>query len=70
MAKTTKPRIGKSGTAWRHANIGRLLNNAVRSDAAHPMYPVGADGASQAIIDAHALADALAGQPPGRAARL
>src|SRR5215831_6661753 len=23
-------RTRKSGTAWRHANIGRLLNNAVR----------------------------------------
>ncbi len=30
MAKATKPRIETSGTAWRHANIGRLLNNAVR----------------------------------------
>jgi 2-polyprenyl-6-methoxyphenol hydroxylase-like FAD-dependent oxidoreductase len=32
-------------------------------DAAHPMYPIGANGASQAIIDARALADALAKQP-------
>jgi 2-polyprenyl-6-methoxyphenol hydroxylase-like FAD-dependent oxidoreductase len=29
-------------------------------DAAHPMYPVGSNGASQAILDARALADALA----------
>ncbi len=29
-------------------------------DAAHPMYPVGANGASQAIIDAHVLTDELA----------
>ena len=29
-------------------------------DAAHPMYPVGSNGASQAILDASALADALA----------
>jgi 2-polyprenyl-6-methoxyphenol hydroxylase-like FAD-dependent oxidoreductase len=29
-------------------------------DAAHPMYPVGANGGSQAIIDARVLADALA----------
>ncbi|WJR76862.1 flavin-dependent oxidoreductase [Bradyrhizobium sp. NP1] len=28
-------------------------------DAAHPMYPIGANGGSQAIIDARALADAL-----------
>ena len=29
-------------------------------DAAHPMYPVGANGGSQAILDAAALADELA----------
>ena len=28
-------------------------------DAAHPMYPVGSNGAAQAILDARALADAL-----------
>jgi 2-polyprenyl-6-methoxyphenol hydroxylase-like FAD-dependent oxidoreductase len=28
-------------------------------DAAHPMYPVGSNGASQAILDARALADQL-----------
>lgn len=31
-------------------------------DAAHPMYPIGSNGASQAILDARALADALAGE--------
>jgi 2-polyprenyl-6-methoxyphenol hydroxylase-like FAD-dependent oxidoreductase len=30
-------------------------------DAAHPMYPVGANGASQAIVDARTLADDLHG---------
>ncbi|MEN9646740.1 MAG: hypothetical protein RL238_3409 [Actinomycetota bacterium] len=30
-------------------------------DAAHPMYPIGSNGASQAIIDALTLADLLAG---------
>ncbi|MBN9428564.1 MAG: flavin-dependent oxidoreductase [Burkholderiales bacterium] len=30
-------------------------------DAAHPMYPIGSNGASQAILDARALADALSG---------
>jgi 2-polyprenyl-6-methoxyphenol hydroxylase-like FAD-dependent oxidoreductase len=30
-------------------------------DAAHPMYPVGSNGASQAILDARALADHLVG---------
>lgn len=32
-------------------------------DAAHPMYPVGSNGASQAILDARALAKLLAEQP-------
>jgi 2-polyprenyl-6-methoxyphenol hydroxylase-like FAD-dependent oxidoreductase len=31
-------------------------------DAAHPMFPIGSNGASQAILDARALADALAGE--------
>ena len=32
-------------------------------DAAHPMYPIGSNGASQAVLDARALADALAASP-------
>ena len=28
-------------------------------DAAHPMYPIGSNGASQAILDAYALGEAL-----------
>ncbi len=32
-------------------------------DAAHPMYPVGSNGASQAILDARCLTDLLAAQP-------
>ena len=31
-------------------------------DAAHPMYPIGSNGASQGILDADALVRALAGQ--------
>ncbi|MGK2867860.1 MAG: FAD-dependent monooxygenase [Mycobacterium sp.] len=34
-------------------------------DAAHPMYPVGANGASQAIVDARVLADELHRDPHG-----
>jgi len=35
-------------------------------DAAHPMYPIGANGASQAVLDARVLADCLARDPgPG-----
>ncbi|MHA6345320.1 flavin-dependent oxidoreductase [Roseivivax sp. CAU 1761] len=37
-------------------------------DAAHPMYPVGSNGASQAVLDARCLADALARAEHPRAA--
>lgn len=37
-------------------------------DAAHPMYPTGANGASQAILDARVLARELASQPSIEAA--
>ena len=40
---------------WSHGRVTLL------GDAAHPMYPVGSNGASQAILDARALADRLAG---------
>ncbi|ETX30279.1 flavin-dependent oxidoreductase [Roseivivax isoporae] len=36
-------------------------------DAAHPMYPVGSNGASQAVLDARCLADALAAAEHPRA---
>ena len=38
---------------WSHGRISLL------GDAAHPMYPIGSNGASQAILDARALADCL-----------
>jgi 2-polyprenyl-6-methoxyphenol hydroxylase-like FAD-dependent oxidoreductase len=38
---------------WSHGRVTLL------GDAAHPMYPVGSNGASQAILDARALADML-----------
>ena len=40
---------------WSHGRATLL------GDAAHPMYPVGSNGASQAILDARALADRLQG---------
>ena len=40
---------------WSHGRVSLL------GDAAHPMYPVGSNGASQAILDARSLADRLAG---------
>src|SRR6056297_3518253 len=39
---------------WSHSRVTLL------GDAAHPMYPVGSNGASQAILDARDLADRLA----------
>ena len=39
---------------WTHGRVTLL------GDAAHPMYPVGSNGAAQAILDACCLADALA----------
>ncbi|WP_137127666.1 flavin-dependent oxidoreductase [Roseomonas sp. HF4] len=36
-------------------------------DAAHPMYPVGSNGASQAVLDARCLAGMLAARPPAEA---
>lgn len=39
-----------------HWGAGRVT---LLGDAAHPMYPVGANGGSQAIIDARVLADSL-----------
>jgi len=36
-------------------------------DAAHPMYPRGSNGAGQAIVDAHTLAEELAGKEPAAA---
>jgi 2-polyprenyl-6-methoxyphenol hydroxylase-like FAD-dependent oxidoreductase len=42
---------------WTHGRVTLL------GDAAHPMYPVGSNGASQAIVDARILARELALQP-------
>ena len=42
---------------------GRFGGCHLLGDAAHPMYPVGANGASQAIIDGRVLARALALEP-------
>ncbi len=48
---------------WTHGRVTLL------GDAAHPMYPVGSNGASQAILDARCLADCLAAQPAPAALR-
>jgi len=47
---------------WSHGRVTLL------GDAAHPMYPVGSNGASQGILDAAALAEALATEPDAVAA--
>jgi 2-polyprenyl-6-methoxyphenol hydroxylase-like FAD-dependent oxidoreductase len=47
---------------WSHGRVTLL------GDAAHPMYPVGSNGASQAILDARCLADRLrSAEHPGHA---
>ncbi len=38
---------------WTHGRVTLL------GDAAHPMYPIGSNGASQGILDAEAMADAM-----------
>lgn len=45
---------------WTHGRVTLL------GDAAHPMYPIGSNGASQAILDAEAMADALLSSGFGR----
>src|SRR5712691_7856681 len=47
-------------------SFGRMT---LLGDAAHPMYPVGSNGASQAIIDARVLARELALGPSLETAR-
>jgi len=47
---------------WRDGRVTLL------GDAAHPMYPIGSNGASQAILDVRALADALQREPSIEAA--
>ena len=49
------PMVDKDPLA--HWSFGRVT---LLGDAAHPMYPRGSNGAGQAILDARALADALA----------
>lgn len=52
------PMVDRDPLSWWGRGRVTLLG-----DAAHPMYPVGANGGSQAILDARALADSLAGHP-------
>ena len=49
---------------WSHGRVTLL------GDAAHPMYPVGSNGASQAVLDARCLARVLAANPDDAAAAL
>ncbi|MCW5702168.1 MAG: flavin-dependent oxidoreductase [Bradyrhizobium sp.] len=55
---TQYPMIDRDPLPWWTQGRVTLLG-----DAAHPMYPMGANGASQAIVDAQALAAALKAQP-------
>lgn len=62
-----KALVGATETFWEYPMcdrdpVERWLEGRVTllGDAAHPMYPMGANGASQAILDARSFADALA----------
>jgi len=55
---TQYPMIDRDPLPWWTKGRVTLLG-----DAAHPMYPMGANGASQAILDGKAIADALEEQP-------
>ncbi|GLK56636.1 2-polyprenyl-6-methoxyphenol hydroxylase-like FAD-dependent oxidoreductase [Methylopila capsulata] len=50
-----------------HWSFGRIT---LLGDAAHPIVPLGSNGAGQAILDARALADSLALAPPETAFRV
>ena len=49
---------------WSHGRVTLL------GDSAHPMYPVGSNGASQAVLDARCLARVLAARPSNPEAAL
>ena len=56
------PMVDKDPLArWTHGRVTLL------GDAAHPMVPRGSNGAGQAIVDAHVLAEELAGREPAAA---
>ena len=55
---TQYPMIDRDPLPWWTDRRVTLLG-----DAAHPMYPIGANGASQAIIDARVLSDQLEREP-------
>ncbi len=57
------PMVDREPLSWWTAGRVTLLG-----DAAHPMYPRGANGAAQALLDARALAIALADEPDRRIA--
>jgi 5-methylphenazine-1-carboxylate 1-monooxygenase len=56
------PQCDRDPLPWWTQGLVTLLG-----DAAHPMYPVGSNGASQAILDAHCLAKLLSELSPDAA---
>lgn len=59
------PMVDREPLPWWGRGLVTLLG-----DAAHPMYPVGSNGGSQAVLDARVLARCLAVHEPDRAAGL
>ena len=66
----TADMVGRTGTVLEYPMVDRdplpwwgRDNVTLLGDAAHPMYPVGANGGSQAIVDARVLANELHRDP-------
>ena len=60
--RVERPRVPDGRpTAARRLDLGRVT---LLGDAAHPTYPIGSNGSSQAILDARVLAHCLASHPP------
>ncbi|WP_235660731.1 FAD-dependent monooxygenase, partial [Mycobacteroides abscessus] len=61
-ASSSTPMTPTSSSSATANNWGRDRVTLL-GDAAHPMYPLGANGGSQSVVDARALAVALAEHP-------
>jgi 2-polyprenyl-6-methoxyphenol hydroxylase-like FAD-dependent oxidoreductase len=66
----TADMVGRTATVLEYPMVDRdplpwwgRGNVTLLGDAAHPMYPVGANGGSQAIVDARVLANELSRDP-------
>ena len=68
--RSSGPRPARSSSPWWTAIRSRWTfgRSTLLGDAAHPMYPIGSNGASQAILDGRVLAGCLRRRPRRRVA--